>query len=703
MIVFLKKIQNNILRLVNPGAVEEDKKSPVFYERLLLAYLSGGRRVNLRIPGPPEDGVSLQIDNTRYCRHGSVTTLTLDFQDDFEPLKLLDFKLQMHPALSAECKMMVNGFQSWSRSEEMGATDRIVPLFRPARPLLAPCGDTNIYHTSGKRGRFHSWNYTYFRNPDDQTLFIGSLDEKSGYTLFEYDYDRDRLVIRKDCSGTAAFSGYQLLNLYISWGYPDQLFKEFMSLSGQTRNPTPKASGWCSWYNYHTTVSESIVRENLVTLSQSKLPLDYFQIDDGWQKSIGDWLESNENFPAGMKSICEEIKSCNYRPGLWLAPLICVPTSAIYREKPEWLLRDRKGRPVKAGFNPGWEGYFYALDFHAPGVKDYLSQVFRMVQGEWGYRMLKLDFLYAAALVPHHGKSRGQIMSEVVDFIDQETRGSIVLGCGVPLGPVFGRVDYCRIGSAVGPYWEDYLKLFNYPERVSTENSLACTIGRRHLDCTAFRNDPDVFILCEGAPGINQNRLNANQRLTLFFLNNLLGGLIFFSADLPGLTANQLQLLRSSFPQREVEITGLDSYSNLYHFEFTAAGKSYLAYANLSASARTVRLPGGQFFSPDHFILQPGAAFTLEPYQSVCFYRIEPLPGSLYLIGASGHLFPGSQISRLEAEGDHVTLRLHPDSSVETTVYLSLPEGKQGVKINDQYYDAEITGNLNLISFNDMN
>jgi alpha-galactosidase len=700
VIAFLKRIQNNFLRLVNPGAVEEEKLSPVFFEKLQLTCLSGDRRINLRIPGPSIGDVSLQIDNTRRCRYGSVATLTLYLQNGSESLELLDFKLQMHPALSAECKMMVNGFQSWSRSEEMGVADRIVPLFKPARRLLAPLGDANIYRYSGKRGRLHSWSYTYFRYPDDQTLFIGSLNEKSGYTLFEYDYDRDRLIIRKDCSGAAASSGYQLLNLYIGWGYPDQLFKEFMSLSGQTRKIAPKASGWCSWYNYYTTVSETVVRENLAALTQSKLPLDYFQIDDGWQKSIGDWLESNEKFPAGMKSICEAIKSCHYRPGLWLAPLICVPSSAIYREKPEWLLRDRKGKPVKAGYNPGWEGYFYALDFYAPGVKDYLSQIFKVVQAEWGYSMLKLDFLYAAALVPHNGKSRGQIMSEVVDFIDQETRDSIVLGCGVPLGPAFGRVDYCRIGSDVGPYWEDYLKLFSYPERVSTENSLACTIGRRQLDRFAFRSDPDVFILRDGVPGINQNRLNANQRYTLFFLNNLLGGLLFFSDDLLGLTANQLQLLRSSFPQQEVEISGLDSYNNLYHFEFNTAGKSYLAYANLSSSVRTVRLPGSHFFNPDHFILQPGETFALEPYQSVCFYRIEPLPGSLYLIGASGHIFPGSQINLLEMDGECVTLILHPDSSSETTVYLSLPEEKQGLTVNNQYYDAENTGNLNLVRIN---
>ncbi len=52
------------------------------------------------------------------------------------------------------------------------------------------------------------------------------------------------------------------------------------------------------------------------------------------------------------------------------------------------------------------------------------------------------------------------------------------IGCGVPLGPAAGNVDYCRISSDVSLGWEDKrLRLIRYRERVSTVNSLTSTIG----------------------------------------------------------------------------------------------------------------------------------------------------------------------------------------------------------------------------------
>ncbi len=675
-----------MLAILNADTIAEDTASPIIFKSLKLSYRSADRKASLQLPGLSTDNVSLHLDNTRCYKHGLAMTLTLNCQPTEQFLELLDFYLELQPGLSRECRMMANGFQSWSRSEEMGANERIAPLSFPARPLLASYGDRNIYSSSGKRGRHHSWTYTYFRYPDNQTLLIGSLSENNGYTLFEYDYNGDRLLIRKDCAGASVLSGYQLLNLYIGWGELDLLFKEYFSLIGSTRKPAPKAAGWCSWYNYYTAVSEDIVRQNLSVLTESRLSINYFQIDDGWQKEIGDWLECNEKFPSGMQAVCEEIKTHQFRPGLWLAPLICVRSSEIFRNKPEWLLRNHRGKPIRAGFNPGWEGFFYALDFYAPGFQDYLRRVFNTLQSEWGYRMLKLDFLYAAALVPQGGRSRGQIMTEVIDFLDQQTRNSMVLGCGVPLGPAFGKMDYCRIGSDVGPYWKDYLKLINYPERVSTENSLASTIGRRHLDRNAFRNDPDVFILRYGIAGINENRLSNNQRYTLFFLNNLLGGLVFFSDDLDNLTAEQMQMMRRSFPIREIEMTGLDNDNGLHHLEFMVGEKAYLAIVNLTGSPRTVKMPGAFYYHPEYFILQPGSVLNLEPYQSVCFYRIEPGREAINLLGATGHIFPGAQIDDLVFAGDAAHLKLHDHASPETEIILGLPAGRKGCSVNGVFY-----------------
>lgn len=76
--------------------------------------------------------------------------------------------------------------------------------------------------------------------------------------------------------------------------------------------------------------------------------------------------------------------------------------------------------------------------------------------------MVKLDFLFAAAMIPQRGKSRGEIMTDAMEFL-REVVGpnKIILGCGVPLGPSWRKVDYCRIGSDVAPWWEGERKRTN--------------------------------------------------------------------------------------------------------------------------------------------------------------------------------------------------------------------------------------------------
>jgi alpha-galactosidase len=142
-----------------------------------------------------------------------------------------------------------------------------------------------------------------------------------------------------------------------------------------------------------------------------------------------------------MKFIAESIKDKGYKSGLWLAPFACEKRSRLYNEHSSWLLRDTNGRPVRAGFNPGWSGTFYALDFYNQEVRGYLKKVFHNVLMEWGFDMVKLDFLYAVALIPRKDKTRGQIMHEAMEFLREIIGDKIILGCGVPLGSSFGLVD----------------------------------------------------------------------------------------------------------------------------------------------------------------------------------------------------------------------------------------------------------------------
>ena len=660
------------------------EKSNFLFSRLHLRCLLDDFTLDLRLPGDLPADIFLEAESFPHTDNSLNFTLDLSSHLDKEKLKLDSFSLTLNPAFPKNARMMVNGYQSWSRSEEMGSEDRLAPLALPVRRLLAPYGDHHFIKSSGKKGHLHSWSYTYFKLNNDEAIFLGSIDEVSGFTIFEYDFKTDSLVIRKDCAGALLHDQFRLLNLYLGSGRLEHLLSSYSEMIVPSRQMAPKVSGWCSWYNYYTKVSEQDIINNLESLAKQKIPLDYFQIDDGWQKAIGDWLDCNHKFPAGMKAVAGRIKKGGFRPGIWLAPMICVPSSDLFNNHPDWLLRDHRGKLIRAGFNPGWEGFFYALDFYAPGVQDYLNRVFEQVQEKWGYCLLKLDFLYAAALLPRNGKTRGEIMADVLDFIGARTKKSTVLGCGVPLASAFGKFDYCRIGSDIGPYWKDYLSYLNYRERVSTENSLVCTIGRYNLDKLVFRNDPDVFILRDGRRGLNYNHLNRQQRYTLFLLNNLLGGLIFFSDYLSDLTVDQLKLLRSAYPLAEVEMNDYIRNGDLYIFRFKIGERNYQVYANLSGKCKQVKITDGYFYNPELFLIPPGTTISLEAYESKCLYQVIVCDHDYYLLGATGHLFPGAQIELLKTDIRHETadILLSPKAVQSSSVYLGVPSVASAVRVN---------------------
>ncbi|MEU2774098.1 isocitrate lyase/phosphoenolpyruvate mutase family protein [Streptomyces sp. NPDC007162] len=60
--------------------------------------------------------------------------------------------------------------------------------------------------------------------------------------------------------------------------------------------PRPAPTVWCSWYEYFTAVTEDDIHENLRAMDTLDLPIDVVQIDDGYQKALGDWLTLSGRF-----------------------------------------------------------------------------------------------------------------------------------------------------------------------------------------------------------------------------------------------------------------------------------------------------------------------------------------------------------------------------------------------------------------------
>ena len=142
---------------------------------------------------------------------------------------------------------------------------------------------------------------------------------------------------------------------------------------------------------------------------------------------------------------------------------------------------------------------------------------------------MKLDFLYAAAPFGGPEESRAGRMIRALELLRRLCGDKLILGCGVPLMPAFGLVDYCRISCDVSLDWDDksYMRLA-HRERVSTRQALENTLARRQLNGRAWLSDPDVFFLRS-----ENLRLTEGEKQLLAKVNALLGGVLLTSDD-PG-------------------------------------------------------------------------------------------------------------------------------------------------------------------------
>ena len=73
-------------------------------------------------------------------------------------------------------------------------------------------------------------------------------------------------------------------------------------------------------------------------------PFEVFQLDDGSQANIGDWLRTNDTFPSDLDAIADAIRAAGRTPGIWLAPFLAAADSDLAAEHPGWLAPLPAGR-----------------------------------------------------------------------------------------------------------------------------------------------------------------------------------------------------------------------------------------------------------------------------------------------------------------------------------------------------------------------
>lgn len=549
--------------------------NPLWFRPALLR--EGNRFVSL----PNDHGLALQfeVEQTQGfliirgdLGHRGTAPLRID---EVAPLWLPDSGRVSIGGDAGQWQIFRNGYQSWTGTRSFAAQEVDPGLcFRILQLSLM-----DVKHLPRQRpGEFRSELFTAIQHRvTGDALVAGFLDGRFAFAAIEIAVHEGRCT---DWLATVDYDEIPLLPgqhltlppLALSCGNNAYAgLSAYAELSGawmKARVPVEKPTGWCSWYYYFTNIDEGAVLENLDSVKHLSgiLHLDYFQIDDGYQADIGDWLDANTKFPHGMAEVAQRIRQAGFRPGLWIAPFLARTTSQLVVQHPDWLVRNEEGRPQLALINPlwGWRAC-YALDTTHPEVLEWIEQMAGTVTQQWGYDLLKLDFLYAGALPGRRYDSsatRAQALRKGLEAIRKAASDAFLIGCGSPLGPAVGIVDAMRIGPDVAPYWSDTLSrtLLRDLHGVATKHAIRNTLARSFLHRRWWLNDPDCLMVRKSG-----TRLGEEEFRSLATAIALTDGLLVVSDRLSLLNPVELERLRQTM---ELATSGPPRFVNIMSGDF---------------------------------------------------------------------------------------------------------------------------------------
>ncbi len=431
-----------------------------------------------------------------------------------------------------------NGYQSWSLTRSYSFKEKEMKSFLRCMNILQ---DNPRNLPAGTVGSFNSTMVAAVGSENSSFCVIGQGRPFNQYVYINsstFDSHIQLDIIHDFCNMIVSPSSKLRADLIyiIASKSINQAFERYFELNKSQNSLRKKIlKGWCSWYYYYTKIDEKSIYHNLDILKNKRKRFDVFQLDDGYQTAVGDWLSVNNKFADGLAPIAHKIRTMGMIPGIWLAPFIASRKSILYKKHHDWFLHDNEGNPVIAGWNPNWDmfGYFYALDTTHPGYQEYIKEVINTFVHEWGFGYLKLDFVYAASLC---GKAYDMSLSSAQRLklgytLIREVAGDrvFILGCGAPLSASIGHVDGMRIGPDVAPYWMAKYRYYltRDPHALCTKFAIRSILNRCQMHRYLWLNDPDCIMLRQ-----TETKLSKEERMALINAVIITGGMYFISDNL---------------------------------------------------------------------------------------------------------------------------------------------------------------------------
>ena len=320
----------------------------------------------------------------------------------------------------------------------------------------------------------------------------------------------------------------------------------------------PPLTVYCSWYFYTFNMTEQHVLEELTEIKKKKIPLDVFQIDDGWMNNYGSYQHDPTKFPNGMAFAAKKIKEAGMVAGIWSCPFVIEVDSPILENYPDIHQIDKDGNAIiyDTSIND-----CYVVDPTSPKASEYFEEIFTRFK-EWGYRYFKIDWLrsmYEFNTVRFRNPKVNRAMAYTMAL--QQIRKILdpdcyVTGCGGLSDPGnFGLVNAQRTCKDVRGIWRG-------PEEVNKSGAiihLKQNLLRSYIN-RFYHSDPDgTQIRIRKTPffenerkcvGVYQSEghYTDEEAFTICAQQYLCGGLVMISERFPELQEHRLAMLRHIAP-----------------------------------------------------------------------------------------------------------------------------------------------------------
>lgn len=461
----------------------------------------------------------------------------------------------------------LNGYSAWTYTHQVDNKFKELNIYKKFPKFIFKMipgdryGDYSFYKYS--KHCIHGFDLLYVKG--NNPLYVLSNNYKNAYLIIELDKKANLVRLYSDIENVhlkkneefvifdyVKFNTYEKGDEYFSKKYP--------LLNKQ------KILGYTSWYNYYQDINEGIINRDLDALDNR---FNMFQIDDGYETYVGDWLDVDQKkFPNGLKPIVDKIHQKGLKAGLWLAPFIAEPDSKLFKTRPDLFRKDKNGKLIKSGI--GWSGQ-YLLDIENEETVKYITTALKHYM-DMGFDFFKLDFLYALNLGTYNC-SRAMISQKGYELLRSILKDKLILGCGAMPFNSISNFDYIRVGPDLtldynGGIFDKIKPCNEYP---STRITLQNTIFRSFMSQRLFGNDPDVFLLRD-----ENTKMSFEQRKAVTIINALFGDLLMCSDNISTYLDNQKDVLAEALnifrnaTNKKYELRG-----NLVHIDYDLNNKHH--------------------------------------------------------------------------------------------------------------------------------